>query len=162
MTFADPEQGDPKEADADRGHSDNGRREEQHGQEEEQDVVDWENAAGNRQDVVDRVEDLGVSEQEAAVRAADRVLDLVDACDQHAGEDEEGDEEKEQPAEKLQWTEHGFKLDPGTDEEVVALSAVLCSESFATDQGALLTHQGLQFTTVASVESFITTLSSSF
>ena len=143
LTLADPEQGDPEEADADGGHSDNGRGEEQHRQEEEKDVVDREDATRDRQDVVDRVKDLGVSEQEAAVRAADGVLDLVDASDQHAGEDEERDKEEEQAAEELQWTEHSLKLDPGADDEVVALSAVLCGESFAADQGALLTNQSL-------------------
>lgn len=99
MAFADLEEGDPEEANADRGHSDDRRGEEEHGQEEEEDVVGWEDAAGNGEDVVDRVEDLRVSEQEAAVRPADGIFDLVDASDQHAGEDEHGYQKEQQSTE---------------------------------------------------------------
>ena len=59
------------------------------------------------------------------MRAADRVLDLVDACNQHAGEDEDGHEEEQQTADELQRAEDSFELDPGADKEVVAFATVL-------------------------------------
>lgn len=125
LSFADFEEGNPEEADSDGSHADDGRGEEEHRQEKVEDVVYREDAAGDRHDVVDRVEDLGVSEQETAVRAAYRVLDLVDAGDQHTGEDEDGHEKEKQAADELQRAEHSFELDPGADEEVVAFAAVL-------------------------------------
>jgi hypothetical protein len=125
LAFSDPEESDPEEANADGGHADNGGGEEQHGQEEVENVVDREDTAGDGHDVVDRVEDLRVSKQETAVRAAHRILDLVDAGNQHAGEDKDGHEKEQQAADELQRAENSFELDPGADKEVVALATVL-------------------------------------
>lgn len=125
LSFADPEESDPQEADANGGHADNGRGKEEHGKKKVEDVIDGEDAAGDGHDVVDRVENLGVAKQETAVRATHRVLDLVDAGNQHAGEDKDRYKKEQQATKELQGAEDSFELDPSADKEVVALAAVL-------------------------------------
>ena len=161
LALADPEEGDPEEANANGGHADNGRGKEEHGKEEVEDVVDREDTAGDGHDVVDRVEDLRVSEQETTVRAADRVLDLVDAGNQHAGEDEDGHEKEQQAANKLQRAEDSLELDPCADEEVVALAAVLGCKSLAAHQCALLTNKSFELTAIAGFQPALSTFSAS-
>jgi hypothetical protein len=161
LALADSEEGDPEEANANGGHADNGRGKEEHGKEEVEDVVDREDTAGDGHDVVDRVEDLRVPEQETTVRAADRVLDLVDAGNQHAGEDEDGHEKEQQAANKLQRAEDSLELDPCADEEVMALAAVLGCQSLAADQCALLTNKSFELTAIAGFEAALSALGAS-
>ena len=94
VAFADLEYGEPEEADACGGNAhDRGGEEEEH-KKQEQDVVDGEDLGGLDEDPVDRLEDVDVAEDVAAVGAANGVLGLVDARDEHAGEGEEGDDDE--------------------------------------------------------------------
>ena len=71
MGLSDPEDGNPKHSDADCGESNNASAEEKEHQEEEDDIVDRKNFGRHDQDVVDRLEDIDVTKQIAALSFAD-------------------------------------------------------------------------------------------
>lgn len=152
VAFADLEEGDPEEADADCGDAEDGGAEEEEGEEEEDDVVDGEDFGELVEEGVDGVEDLGLPKEVAAAGAADGVLDLVDAGDEHAGEDDEREDEEDQAAEEFEGSEDGFGFGPGADEEVVAFALVFGGEALAADESAFFADEGFELATFARVE----------
>lgn len=158
MPLTDLEDGEPEEADADGGDADDRGAEEEEDEEQEEDVVDGEDLGGLDEDPVQRLEDVDVSEDVAAAGFADGVLGLVDARDEHTGEDEEGEHHQDKTADEFERAEDGLDLDPGLDEPVAVFAARFGSETFAADQCAFLADQGFQFTSVARVQSTVTAL----
>ena len=101
MALADLEERYPEEADSYRRDAEDAPAEEEECQEKEDDVVDGEDFAREREQPIDGIEDLSLAEQVAAAFAADGVLDFVDAGDGHAGEDDEDDYQEKQATNEL-------------------------------------------------------------
>ena len=123
VPLANLEDGDPQEADASGRDADNRGGEEEENEEEEHNIVDGEDLGGLDEDVVERLEDVDVAEDVAAVGAADGILGLVDTGDEHAGEDDEGEDHQDEAADEFQRAEEGFGLDPGLDDPMAVLAA---------------------------------------
>ena len=155
---ADAEKSNPEEADANRCDADNAGGEEDQDNCEEDDVVDWEDLARENHQPVDGLEDLVVSKEISATRLAHAIFDLVNTCDEHRRPDEQDDYDEQKTTDKLEGSEDGFNLDPGSDKKVVTLSSALDGQTFTTHEGAFLTNQSVKLTSVPRVETTVATL----
>jgi len=83
-----------------------------------------------------------VAEDVAAVGAADGVFGLVDTGDEHAGEDDKGEDHEDEAADELKGPEEGFSFDPCLDDPVAVFAARFGGKTLATDEGALFADEG--------------------
>lgn len=95
VALADAEDGQPEEADPHGGEADDAGGKEEEDEQGEEEVVYREDFGGFDKDEVDGLEDLDVGEDVAAMAATDGVAGFVDARYEHAGEDDEGEEDEE-------------------------------------------------------------------
>jgi hypothetical protein len=108
------------------------------------------------------LEDVDVAKDVTATSLADGVLGLVDAGDEHAGEDDKGKYHKDETSNELERSEYSLDFDPGLDEPVSIFAAGLSSETLTTDEGAFLPNQSLQLTSIAWIQSTVATLTATF
>lgn len=151
VPFADAEDDDPEEADSQGGDADDGGAEKEEHEKEEDDVVDWEDFAGHDEDPVHGLEDVDVSQNVAAADLAYAVLGLVDARDEHAHPDQQGDNHEQEAPQELDGTEDGARLGPYFHQPG-AFTAGFGSEAFAPDERPFVTHEGFEFAPVSGVE----------
>jgi hypothetical protein len=144
MASANAENSDPQNSNADCGEADNAGEEKKEDQDQENDIVDWEDFGGLDQDPVDGLEDVDVCKYVAAMLLAYGVLCLVDTCDEHAGEDDQRNDDEENTANQLDGPEYYFKLDPSFHEEVLTFSRRLSRQTLAANKCAFFTDQGLE------------------
>src|SRR5205823_5738955 len=116
MASANAENSDPQNSNADCGEANNAGEEKNENQDQENDIVDWEDFGGLDQDPVDGLEDVDVCKYIAAMLLAYGVHCLVDTCDEHAGEDDQRNDDEENSANQLDGPEYCFKLDPSFHE----------------------------------------------
>ena len=158
MALADLEDGDPEEANASSGNTNNGSGEEEQDKEQEEHVVDGEHLGRLDEDPVQRLEDVDVAKDVSAVGATDGVLGLVNASDEHASEDEEGEKHENEPTDELEGAEEGLNLDPGLDDPMTVFAARFGSKTFTANESALLADKSLEFAPVSAVQSTFASL----
>ena len=137
MSFSDSKDCDPEQSDADGCYTDNTCAEEEHGDQQEDDIVDGEYLRSLDQDPVDRLEDVGISQQVATVSLADRVLCFVNSRDEHAREDQKDNNDQQSPKDEFDGSENSSKLDPHLVEEILTFSRCFVRQSLSPAQGSL-------------------------
>lgn len=162
VSLADLEEGEPEEADTCSRDADNRGGEEEQDQQEEQDVVDREDLGRLDKDPVQWLEDVDVAEDVTTVGTADGVLRLVDAGDEHAGEDDQGNNDQKKATDELEGAEDGLDLDPCLNDPVTVLTTRFSSKTLAADKGALLTDKRLEFAPVTRIESTVAAFVAAF
>ena len=132
MSFSDAEYRDPEDSNANGGDTDDAGCEEQHCDEQEDDIINWEDLGSLDQNPVDRVEDVDVTKKMTAMFFADGVLGLVNTGDEHADPDQKYNKDQKKSKYKLDRPEYSSKLEPDLVEEVLILPGALLGKALMT------------------------------
>lgn len=122
MSFSDTEYRDPKDSDTNCCNTNDAGCEEEHGDEQEDDVVDGKDLRRLDQDPVDWVEDINVTEKMTTMFLADGVFRFVNASDEHADPDQKNDNDQEEAQYELYGAEYSSKLEPDPVDEALILA----------------------------------------
>jgi len=162
MRLSDSEECDPQKSDTDCRNADDAGGEKEHSDEQEDDIVDREDLCGLDQKPVDRLEYVVVSQEEATVSFADRILRFVDTRDEHAGEDQKNDDDHEESKDKLDRSQDGFKLQPGFVEEVLTFARGFAGQPLSPAECPFFSYESVKLTLVLGRQAIWIALSTSF
>ncbi len=158
MSLSDLEDLEPKESNANGCNAHDRAGEKEQDDQQKDNIIDGEDLRRLDQNPVHRIKDVDVSKNVATVGLANRVLCLVDECQEHGDPDEDRHNDEQYASNQLEGAEERLDLDPRFQQPTVAFPSGFLCKALAADKRPLLSNEGVEFSTIFCRETIITTL----